>query len=136
MGRLHQLEKEEGPLSVYRQMLLKKQAAAVAGMGSNAQTLVTADRVAEDDQAQYSHEEAVALKLNGFEYMQWRQIQEALDRLESGGYGICLGCEERIPTKRLHALPWAKYCVQCQEKFANDSWESAAAGRRSVAWPI
>jgi DnaK suppressor protein len=125
MGRLQRVEKEEGPLSVYRQMLLKKRAAAVAGMGMNAQSLVAADRIPEDDQAQYSHGEAVALKLNGFEYMQLRQIQEALDRLESGGYGICLCCEERIPTKRLHALPWAKYCVACQEKLAGDSWDGA-----------
>jgi len=40
--------------------------------------------------------------------MRLTQIQEALDRLQSGGYGICLCCEERIPTRRLRALPWAK----------------------------
>ena len=40
---------------------------------------------------------------------------EALDRLDSGDYGICLSCEEPIPVKRLRALPWARYCIPCQE---------------------
>lgn len=53
--------------------------------------------------------------------MQLRQIQEALDRLELGEYGICLSCEAAIPAKRLRALPWAKYCVPCQERIADDA---------------
>ena len=64
-------------------------------------------------------DEAVSLRLNGYEYMQLRQIQEALDRLQLGDYGICLSCEEAIPPKRLQALPWAKYCVKCQEKIGD-----------------
>jgi DnaK suppressor protein len=46
-------------------------------------------------------------------------IEEALDRIRSGDYGICLACEEPIPAKRLHALPWARYCVSCQEEVGS-----------------
>jgi DnaK suppressor protein len=74
-------------------------------------------RVAEDDQAQLSHDEFVSLHLNSLDYAQLRLVQEALDRLESGDYGACLSCEERIPAKRLRALPWARYCIQCQENM-------------------
>jgi DnaK suppressor protein len=33
-------------------------------------------------------------------------------------YGVCLECEEPISQKRLDAVPWAKYCVTCQESIA------------------
>ncbi len=123
MGRLGRAGKENEQSSEYRRMLLSKRAAALAGLGSKAQKLANSERLGEEDQAQYFLEEAVSLQLNGLEYVQLRQIQEALDRLQSGDYGICLSCEEQIPTKRLHALPWAKYCITCQERVADDSGE-------------
>lgn len=43
-------------------------------------------------------------------------IYASLDRLNTGDYGICLRCEEEIPQKRLQAVPWAIYCLSCQEK--------------------
>jgi DnaK suppressor protein len=47
---------------------------------------------------------------------QLRQVRSALQRLETGTFGVCLECEEEIPTRRLQVLPWAAYCVPCQEK--------------------
>jgi DnaK suppressor protein len=44
-----------------------------------------------------------------------REIDEALRRLDTGDYGTCLYCEEAIGDKRLRAVPWAQYCLQCQE---------------------
>ena len=101
-------------------MLLSKKESALAGLGAKAEILSATERTCEEDQAQYSLDEAVSLRLNGLEYMQLRQIQEALDRLQLGDYGICLGCDEAIPDKRLQALPWARYCVGCQELLADD----------------
>jgi DnaK suppressor protein len=43
-------------------------------------------------------------------------LDEALARLDAGKYGRCLGCRELIPFERLKALPFAAYCVDCQEK--------------------
>jgi DnaK suppressor protein len=114
-------EMENQQTNVYRQILLDKRASALAGLGAKANQLANTGRICEEDQAQYSLEEAVSITLNAFEYMQLRQIQEALDRLQGGEYGICLSCEERIPAKRLQAVPWAKYCVKCQERIAGDS---------------
>jgi RNA polymerase-binding transcription factor len=42
-------------------------------------------------------------------------ITIALARLRAGEYGICHECEEEIPEKRLHALPFATRCLACQE---------------------
>jgi RNA polymerase-binding transcription factor DksA len=81
-------ETESNQSHVYRQILLSKRAAALAGLGAKASQLAAVGRICEEDQAQYSLEEAVSIKLNGLEYLQLRQIQEALDRLNLGEYGI------------------------------------------------
>ena len=47
----------------------------------------------------------------------YRAISGALKRIEKGEYGICMECEEKIPPRRLEAIPWAVYCVSCQEKI-------------------
>jgi DnaK suppressor protein len=101
--------------SGYQQMLLDKRERVMAGLGIKFDTLAKMGRVAEEDQAQMSHDEFVSLHLNSLDYVQLRLIEEALDRIGSGDYGICLSCEEAIPEKRLKALPWARYCVTCQE---------------------
>lgn len=44
-------------------------------------------------------------------------VRSALDRISGGSYGVCLGCSEAISTKRLAVLPWAAYCLPCQEKL-------------------
>ena len=42
-------------------------------------------------------------------------INEALERIEDKEYGVCQNCEEPINPKRLEAVPWARYCINCQE---------------------
>lgn len=101
--------------NTYREDLLAKRQEVVSGLGIKFDTLARMGRVAEDDQAQISHEEFLSLRKNNLDYGQLRLIEEALDRLESGDYGVCLACEEPIPEKRLRAIPWARYCIQCQE---------------------
>lgn len=44
-----------------------------------------------------------------------RNVEAALQRIADGSFGICLHCEEEIKPKRLQAVPWAAYCVRCQE---------------------
>jgi DnaK suppressor protein len=43
-------------------------------------------------------------------------VNEALDRIKDGSYGICQVCEQEVQTKRLEAVPWARHCIECQEK--------------------
>jgi DnaK suppressor protein len=101
--------------NIYRQMLEEKRAEVLASLGAKFDTVARLGRVAEDDQAQISHDEFISLRLNSLDYSQLRLIEEALDRIESGDYGVCLACEEPIPPKRLHAVSWARYCVECQD---------------------
>lgn len=43
-------------------------------------------------------------------------VNEALERLKNGSYGLCLACHEEMQAKRLEAVPWARHCLECQEK--------------------
>jgi DnaK suppressor protein len=106
----------------YRRMLLEKRAELLAALGAGAKfdTIARLGRVAEDDQAQISHDEFVSLRLNSLDYTQLRLIEEALDRLDSGDYGTCMACEETIPGKRLRAVCWARYCVKCQDTIGKE----------------
>jgi DnaK suppressor protein len=42
-------------------------------------------------------------------------IDEALHRIETGGFGECVNCGEPVLEKRLEAVPWARYCLKCQD---------------------
>jgi len=59
------------------------------------------------------------------------QIRAALKRIDDGEYGTCLDCEEPISAKRLAAVPWAAYCLRCQE--IHDAREAAAGFASNMA---
>jgi len=101
--------------AVYREALIEKRDEVLAGLGVKFDTLARMGRLAEEDAAQLTHDEYVSLHFNSLDYGQLRLVEEALDRLANGDYGVCMNCEEPIPAKRLKALPWARYCVPCQE---------------------
>jgi len=43
-------------------------------------------------------------------------IEVALKRIQNDEYGVCANCQEEMQQKRLEAVPWAKHCINCQEK--------------------
>lgn len=71
----------------------------------------------EGDLSQQSHEEWIFLNRNTIDMKLLREISDALRRLAEDNYGSCMECEEPISAKRLEAVPWAKYCVKCQERI-------------------
>ena len=107
--------KRISPNAAQRAKLIERRRSLLSGLGVKFDTLARMGRVAEDDQAQISHDEFISLQMNGLDDAQLRMVEEALDRLDSGDYGTCLSCEEPIAPKRLQAIPWARYCVTCQE---------------------
>jgi DnaK suppressor protein len=114
----------------YRQMLLNKRQQFQAGLGVRFDTMARLGRMAEDEQAQISHDEFVSLRLNSLDYEQLQLVNEALDRMDSGHYGVCLACDEPISAKRLAAVAWARYCVTCQDTVgAQTARELAAVAR-------
>ncbi len=120
-------------LGEYRQTLLEKRADIISNLGVKFDGLASMGRVAEEDQVAVSHEEFITLQRNSLDYRQLLQIEEALERLERGGYGTCEGCQEPIPARRLDAMPWALYCVDCQHRL-DENPEEVLVSVES-AWP-
>jgi DnaK suppressor protein len=48
---------------------------------------------------------------------QLRHVELALKRIHNDQFGTCDVCEGVIGLKRLQAIPWARHCIECQEKF-------------------
>jgi len=44
-----------------------------------------------------------------------KKIDEAFWRLDDDTFGICSGCSQQIPIRRLQAVPFTEYCVGCKE---------------------
>ncbi len=56
-----------------------------------------------------------ATLLENEEYL-FREVADAMQRVEEGSYGRCEACEEDIREERLEVLPYARFCVRCAEK--------------------
>jgi DnaK suppressor protein len=76
-----------------------------------------------------SHEEWIFVNRNNIDVMLLREIEAALVRMDDDEYGTCPECDEAISMKRLQAVPWAHYCVTCQERLSEDSEEPLGSAR-------
>lgn len=59
-----------------------------------------------------------------------RLIDEAIEKLHNGTYGICDNCEENIESKRLKARPFVQYCLECQEEMEREGEDLKTAGEK------
>ena len=67
------------------------------------------------DLAVRNYSKNVMLAVSENESRQLALVDQALTRLDDDEYGICQNCENPINPKRLEAIPWARYCLDCQE---------------------
>jgi len=68
------------------------------------------------DEVQHASERELAIRNLDRESNLLRNVRAALRRIEDGSFGTCLHCEEEISPKRVAAVPWAAFCIQCQEQ--------------------
>jgi DnaK suppressor protein len=68
------------------------------------------------DEVQLAGERELAIRNLDRDSNMLRQIRRALARIADGSYGVCLHCEEDISPKRINAVPWAAFCIKCQEQ--------------------
>ena len=67
------------------------------------------------DLAVRNYSKNVQLAVSENESKQLLLIDEAIMRIDDDEYGTCQNCEKEINPKRLAAIPWARYCLDCQE---------------------
>ncbi|MCX5688049.1 MAG: TraR/DksA family transcriptional regulator [Candidatus Omnitrophica bacterium] len=68
------------------------------------------------DMASDSYDRELSLNIAGEVQEIVYEIDDALKRMEEGSFGKCISCGKKIPQKRLNAVPYAKYCIQCKSK--------------------
>ena len=68
------------------------------------------------DEVQHAAERELAIRNLDRESNLLRNVRLALRRIDDGSFGVCLHCEEDISPKRVAAVPWAPFCIQCQEQ--------------------
>ena len=104
----------------FRKILLKEREQIV---GEVKQIVESSKEMGQDgiqdigDEAANIYNKQVLLSLNENERMRLQEVDESLDRIESGTYGICEECGEPIGLKRLEVRLVAKYCVPCKTKL-------------------
>lgn len=67
------------------------------------------------DLAVRTYSKNVMLAVSENESRKLTMVNAALDRIKDDEYGRCQNCENKINQKRLTAVPWARYCIACQE---------------------
>jgi DnaK suppressor protein len=89
-------------------------------------------RIADQDTAQDIADRAASSYTKEFLFSQSNNerqllamVETALQRIREGAFGECQGCGNEINAKRLEAVPWTRYCIECQEKMENGQLEEA-----------
>lgn len=110
---------DKAKVDVYRQKLLAKQRELHLMVSKTDQDGRTADEEGTQDVADkaanaYTKEFLFHQSNDNRKILQL--VNEALYRLKEGAFGICVECGNQVQEKRIDAVPWARHCIECQEK--------------------
>jgi len=106
----------KAPKKTYRSLLLKKRDELLASTRSEPEALSAS--VQSPDAVEFAVrtvEQDVTVLTANLRSRTLKEIERALARCAGGTYGVCEACGEDISPIRLKAIPWARYCVTCQE---------------------
>ena len=105
-------------VKAYRDKLLARRESLFSQVNEAERTSRERDLEATQDPADmaanaYTKELLISMSAN--DRMLLQLIDEALARVERGEFGECVNCGEPLTEKRLDAVPWARYCLKCQD---------------------
>jgi len=105
---------QKSEINVIRRTLSEQRQQILDAM-RRAQSVETEAEVGDEaDQAGLSIERELQFELSDNERMTLDQIEGALRKIEKGTYGLCELCRRPVERLRLKALPFARYCIGCQ----------------------
>jgi DnaK suppressor protein len=116
-----QIEKFKKQLEERQQML--RQAVARTEVDGRSQVEDSAQDIADRAASSYNKEFLFSQSNNDRQLLQ--MVDGALIRLEDGTFGQCISCGNEINPKRLEAVPWTRYCIECQEKLEKGQLQEA-----------
>jgi RNA polymerase-binding transcription factor len=110
---------EQKKMKAFREKLIQKKEEILVAYNKNKNYGKEADEegaqdVADKAASSYTKEFLFSLSNNERDVLQL--VEEALVRVGSENFGVCVVCEDEMDRKRLEAVPWAKRCLSCQEK--------------------
>ncbi len=79
------------------------------------------------DQAVAGYQKEMLFSQGTVRNAQLRLVRQALSRIAEGTYGNCSRCNQAIGAKRIEALPWTPYCIDCQEQIERGEVEPSAS---------
>jgi len=100
-------------LQPFREILRRKKAELAKRLGDRA-AIAIERRADHYDLVQDSVERDLAVHNLNRESDTFREVVEAIERIEDGTFGRCVHCDEEISAKRLMALPWTRFCIRCR----------------------
>src|SRR3981189_1484377 len=117
-------EMTKSELGKYRAALETKQAEIGANLRNREDIAIekTPDAI---DEVQLAGERELAIRNLDRESNLLPNVKGGLARIPHGSYGTCMHCEEEISLKRLNAVPWAAFCIKCQEAVDRNEIEPA-----------
>lgn len=100
----------------YRMLLLKKRSELIASAKSQPDALAMSVQSPDEvEVAVRTLEQDVTAVTANLRSQLLKEVDRALARCAGGSFGVCEGCAEEISANRLRAIPWARYCLTCQE---------------------
>src|ERR1700709_912299 len=102
-------------LADIKERLITERELLVGKLNGNDLSIDDAETPDPVDLAVRNYSKNVMLAVSENESKQLALIDEALMRIDDKEYGDCQNCEKEINAKRLAAIPWARYCLDCQE---------------------
>jgi DnaK suppressor protein len=110
---------DQKKLKAFREKLLAKKQEILETFTKNKSYGMEADGESTQDiadKAANSYTKEFLFSLSNSERQLLLQVDDALARIESRKYGVCASCEDALNLKRLQAVPWATFCLSCQEE--------------------
>ncbi|HEY3197185.1 MAG TPA: TraR/DksA C4-type zinc finger protein [Nitrospirales bacterium] len=119
--RRQQSVKSSGKYKTVRQDLLNQRMALLRQAGislpERQDQIISPDTT---DQAQAEMDRNFLLRLKEREQKLIKKIDQAVQRIDNGTFGICRGCGNEIPLPRLKARPVTDLCIECKTKQEQD----------------
>ncbi len=104
----------------FKRLLLEKRGELSSALGEAQSRVPAAGSWESDliDQLNADAEAELQIRLHQTDGRLLRAIEEALDRMRQGTYGVCVVCKQPISKARLEAVPWTHVCRECKERQA------------------
>ena len=118
VGDVTATENVPGDLAHFREILMKRRQEILDNQKPLADSMIDTNTRQGDlaDQANGNNEVHIHLKLKQTDAKILIAIEEAIQRVEAGTFGLCRDCGDQISKARLEAIPWTRVCISCKER--------------------